>query len=148
MRIVAVVVFILTLSACQKAPPFVQRNDHASTQLMIENFFLAFNSHDSRALSNFYTEDAQVLSPEKCEPTIGRAAIAANYQSLFDAIPDVHDDLGSLVIQGENVALTFVASSKIEGREFALPIAAFMALEDGLISRDEAYFDTDVTPNC
>ena len=67
---------------------------------------------------------------------------------MFDQIPDVHDTLKTIVIDGNKVALTFVASSQLEGREFELPIAAFMTLENDLIAKDEVYFDTDEAPEC
>ena len=148
MRVFAATLLAISLSACHTTAPATHGNGEANTMQFVEDLFETFNTHNSQALAAFYTEDARVISPENCTPTIGRNAIAANYQALFDEIPDVYDALETVVIEGDKVALTFTASSKIEGRAFELPIAAFMTLEGGLISEDKVYFDTDMTPDC
>ena len=124
------------------------QTEKAEAKLLVERMFETFNRHDASGLSEFYSEDAIVISPEQCDPTIGRAAIQANYQGLFDAIPDVSDRLDQIVIDRNNIAVTFVASSQIEGAEFELPIAAVLTLRDGLFVKDVVYFDTDETPDC
>jgi len=144
MRLTTLIVAGLILGACETT----SLDQDKAAETLVEDLFSAFNAHDSQALADFYTEDAQVISPESCEPTIGRKAIAANYDVLFEQIPDVRDDVKTVLVDGNSIALTFVASSRISGQEFELPIAAFMTLEDGLIARDEVYFDTDITPDC
>ncbi|MEO0613060.1 MAG: nuclear transport factor 2 family protein [Pseudomonadota bacterium] len=144
MRFIPFIVAGLILGACETTP----LDQDVAAKTLVEDLFAAFNAHDSKALAAFYTEDAQVISPETCQPTIGRAAITANYDALFEQIPDVRDNVKTVLVDGNSIALTFVASSQISGQEHELPIAAFITIEDGLIARDEAYFDTDVTPDC
>jgi len=107
MRVFAATLLAISLSACHTTAPATHGNGEANTMQFVEDLFETFNTHNSQALAAFYTEDARVISPENCTPTIGRNAIAANYQALFDEIPDVYDALETVVIEGDKVALTY-----------------------------------------
>lgn len=129
----------LALTACQAEP---------SNEAIVAALFDAFNAHDSAAIAALYTDDAKVFSPEACTPTVGPQAIADGYDAMFQQIPDVTDTLTHIVSNGRHVAVTFTASSQLPGAEFALPIAAFLTIDNGKISEDRAFFDTDVVLDC
>ncbi len=120
----------------------------SSNKAIITALFDAFNSHDSERLASFYSADAKVYSPESCEPTVGPDAIAAGYAEMFAQIPDIHDQLELVVDEGNRVAVTFTATGTVEGYQFALPIAAFIKIENGKITEDRVYFDTDIELQC
>ncbi len=147
MRIVVVIgVFavLFGLVACSS----VKTDEHATTKKVVREMFEAFNQHDVTLLVSLYAEDAVVVSPDKCEPLVGRPAIASGYQDLFDQVPDVKDTISIMIAEGERAAVEFVASSEIEGAEFQLPIAAILTVQDGLIVRDVGYFDSDIEKHC
>ena len=126
----------------------VKTDAHAATKDVVRAMFHAFNEHDVTMMVSLYAEDAVVLSPEQCEPLVGRPAIASSYQDLLDQVPDVKDTISIMIAEGERAAVEFVASSEIEGAEFQLPIAAILTVQDGLIVRDVGYFDSDIEKQC
>ena len=126
----------------------VETNEHITTKKVVREMFEAFNKHDVAKLVSLYAEDAVVVSPDKCEPLVGRPAIAADYQGLFDQVPDVKDTISVMIVEGQQVAVGFTASSEIEGAAFQLPIAAILTVQDGLIVRDVGYFDSDIEKHC
>ncbi|MEL6379582.1 MAG: nuclear transport factor 2 family protein [Pseudomonadota bacterium] len=115
---------------------------------IVAALFDTFNAHDAEGLGQFYTENAQVFSPETCTPKTGRLNIAAGYAQMFDQIPDIHDRLEKVIVDGNDVAVTFTATGTINGQTFAMPIAAFLTFEGNQIATDHVFFDADVTPDC
>lgn len=117
-----------------------------SKAALVKAMFDAFNAHDVDALKAFYAEDAVVIAPESCEPTVGRDAIGASYAEMFAQIPDVHDALEVVVTEGDVTAVIFTASSELAA--FELPIAAFLTIEDGLVTEDRVFFNSDIVLDC
>ncbi len=145
---IRVVIGVLTVLSGLVACASVKTNEHAAAKKVVTEMFEAFNQHDVTTLASLYAEDAVVVSPDKCEPVLGRLAIAADYQVLFDQVPDVKDTINTIVAEDEHVAVGFTASSEIEGAAFQLPIAAILTVQDGLIVRDVGYFDSDIQMHC
>lgn len=139
---ISLLIFTAALMGCQYSG--VERQNIEQVYALFE----AFNQHDSDTLASLYSEDARLVSPEACQPTVGRLAIAASYRELFQQIPDLQDDLTQLIADGDRVAVGFDARGTINDQRFELPIAAFLTLRDGLIVEDIAYFDADKTPEC
>ncbi len=142
--VIGVSTALLGLVACSA----VKIDEHATTKNVVREMFEAFNEHDVTMLVSLYAEDAVVVTPDSCEPLVGRSAIAQSYQSLFDQVPDVKDTVNVMIAEGGQVAVGFVASSEIEGVAFQLPIAAILTVQDGLIVRDVGYFDSDIDKQC
>lgn len=103
--------------------------------------FDAFNRRDLAAMEALYARDAVLTSSDFCAPR-GRADIRRTFQVLFDAFPDVRDEIGKVVAEDGLVAVQFTA--KASGLE--LPIVTIFTIRDGLIVRDETVFDTGGAP--
>jgi len=135
---------LLMTAAC--APS--EQSENAAAKQIVGRMFEAFNRHDAIALAALYSEDAVVITPESCEPTIGRESIAQSYQTLFDQVPGVQDTVQDMIAENGQVAVGFVASGQIDGAAFELPIAAILTIENGLIIRDIGYFNSDQDISC
>ena len=125
-----------------------QLTKNAEARQIVNRMFETFNRHDAVALAALYSVDAVVITPESCKPTVGRDAIAHNYQGLFNQVPDVIDTLQDMIVENGKVAVSFVASSQIDGMAFELPIAAILTIETGLIVRDVGYFNSGQKTKC
>ena len=107
---------------------------------------LSFNKHNTEALVALYSEDARIFSPGDIEPGIGRELIRKIYDRHFNNIPDVHNAVQNIIVEGDQGAVEFVASWKQATKENpmargSLRIAAFITVKNGKIVEDIAYFD-------
>jgi ketosteroid isomerase-like protein len=125
--------FALLLSAAQ-APSAAP-----SPREIANRFFVAFNTHDTKAMARLYAADAVLASPDFCAPR-GAADVERTYRALFTALPDLRDDVEQVIQDGEMVAVRFTARAST--RHFRLPIASIMRVRNGLIVEDRSYFDT------
>jgi len=102
-------------SAASVAPPSVVR-------VMFE----AFNRHDTAALAALYAEDVRLASSDFCRVRTGRPAVVRTYRALFERSPGIHDEVQDVIVDGDRVAVRFVARSGQGARSLALPIATFL----------------------
>ena len=110
---------------------------------VVSAMFDAFNRHDAATLQRLYAPDARLTSPDFCSPR-GRADVVRTYAALFTEFPDIRDTVQDLVVEGDRIAVRFVATSRTH--DLALPIQAMIQVRDGLIVRDDALFDTGGRP--
>lgn len=115
---------------------------------LVHMMFEAFNAHDAERVAALYAPDAIVYAPDQCQPTVGREAIQLSYQALFTEVGDVQDRLINTVVEEEQVAVRFIATSQRPGASFELPIASFMTIKNGLITEEWVYFDNDEPLSC
>ena len=119
---------------------------------VIERHFAAENAHDVAATLATYTDDVvwdDVANPA-C-PVRGRDAAAAMYEGIMSAIPDLHLESMSRFATGNHVVDEALATGHIHGNFLGVngggaPVSFRMLhvfdLRDGLISREQAWFDT------
>ena len=119
---------------------------------IIERHFAAENAHDIRATLDTYTDDVvwdDVAHPA-C-PVHGKQATASMYEGIMAAIPDLR--LESVLRFGdqEHVVDEARATGHVEGSFLGVegggaPVSFRMLhvfdLRDGLIAREQAWFDT------
>ena len=115
-----------------------------SPRTTVEAMFAAFNRHDAVAMASLYSADAMLNSSDFCAPRKGTAEVERTYATLFEAFPDIRDEGMSYVIEGERVAVQFVARSA-KGH-MNLPIGGFLVVHNGLIVSDAAYFNAGAAP--
>lgn len=108
--------------------------------------FETFNRHDLDALVALYAPDAVLTSPGFCKDRVGLAGARQAYSDLFQAVPDIQDQVMAVVIDRDHIAVQFVARSTKSGMAFEVRIANFLTLEHGLIKRDDAYYDAKGRP--
>lgn len=110
---------------------------------VVTALFEAFNRHDAKAIAGLYAPDARLTSPDFCTAR-GRDDVARTYGALFAAYPDIQDRIEVLVVDGNRVAVRFLATSRSGG--LTMSIQAVIRVRDGLIVEDNSVFDTGGEP--
>src|SRR3984957_15567474 len=82
---------------------------------IIDKLFDSFNRHDTAALQALYAPNAHLTSSDFCRPRTG-ADVTRTYEALFRAFPDIRDDVETIIIEGDRVAVRFVSSSLMPGK--------------------------------
>lgn len=114
----------------------------ASSETLVRALFDTFNRHDAAALALLYAEDARLTSSDFCGTRVGRAEVVRTYRALFAQFPDIRDEVQDIVVDGDRVAVRFVAISGKGGAPLSLPITTFLIVKHGLIQTDDSTFDT------
>lgn len=114
-----------------------------SPQEVVTAMFAAFNEHDAGSMERLYAKDAKLTSSDFCYPR-NHADVVRTYRALFSTFPDIHDDVTTLISQGDRVAVRFVATSRSGG--MSLTIHTFLRVQEGKIAEDDSIFDTEGRP--
>lgn len=119
-----------------------------SPKSVVEQRFAAVRRHDVDAIVALYADNAVETSPGFCHDRTGPAGARQTYRELFASFPNITDEVVATVVDGKHVAVQFIASSKKPDGTvaFAVPLANFITVEHGRITRDETYFDTKGRP--
>lgn len=120
----------------------------ATAAAVVKQRFDAVRRHDIEAIVALYAPGAVETSPGFCHERIGPAGARQTYTELFQAYPDISDDVVATVSEGTHVAVQFFARSrKPDGSLlFEVPLANFLTVEHGRITRDDTYFDAKGRP--
>jgi ketosteroid isomerase-like protein len=114
-----------------------------SPEEVVGGMFAAFNRHDAAAMELMYSPDARLTSSDFCR-TRGRSDVRRTYEALFRAYPDIHDEVTTIVSEGDRVAVRFTAVSTRS--RMALTIHTFLKVRDGRIVEDDSVFDAGGRP--
>jgi ketosteroid isomerase-like protein len=125
-------VLALSLTGCAHSP-----SAQTSGQALIEARFATFNDHDLDGLVKLYSPTAVMTAPGYCTPRQGEEGVRRAYGDLFKAYPTITDEVTDTVVQGDHIAVQFTAHVG----KYAFPIASFLTVQDGVITRDDTYFD-------
>lgn len=121
-----------SLAACAHAP-----STQMSAQQLVDARFATFNHHDLDGIVKLYAPDAVLTSPGFCSPRQGQEGARRSYGDLFKAYPDISDEVVSYVAEGDHIAVQFV----VHLGKYTAPLATFLTVKDGLIVRDDTYYD-------
>jgi uncharacterized protein len=119
---------------------------------IIDRHFAAENAHDVPATLGTYTDDViwDDVGHPAC-PVRGKSAAGEIYEGIMEAIPDLHIESVLRFGDGEHVVDEAVATGHVEGSFLGVdgggaPVRFRMLhvfdLRDGLIAREQAWFDT------
>ncbi len=119
---------------------------------IIERHFAAENAHDVAATLATYTDDVvwDDVGHPAC-PVQGKDATAGMYEGIMAAIPDLHIASMLRFGDGDHVIDEAIATGHVEGSFLGVegggaPVKFRMLhvfdLRDGLIAREQAWFDT------
>ena len=128
---------LASLAGCGTLPP------GADPAEAIRAKFEAFNRHDVSAIESIYAADAVLHSPDYPELS-GNAPIAGTYRSLFEAIPDAHDEAQSLDVVADKVYAQFVLTGHFKGaadKPIKARLIAVYTVHGGHIVEDATYYD-------
>jgi ketosteroid isomerase-like protein len=120
------------IAACAHAP-----SAQTSAQELVDARFATFNRHDLDGIVKLYAPDAMLTSPGFCTPRQGQEGARRSYGDLFKTYPDISDEVVSYVAEGDHIAVQFV----VHLGKYSAPLATFLTLKDGLIVRDDTYYD-------
>jgi ketosteroid isomerase-like protein len=123
------------------APP--THSNWSSNEQIIRSLFAAFNRHDVDGLAAFYAPYAYLISSDFSEPRPGLEGMRKTYSELFSQFSTVHDEVKTLIVQGDQAAAEFVSTWSSNGKIPAgrLEIATFFKLRHGKIISDIPYFN-------
>ena len=135
------IVLVILFGAPARAKGF-----RTPAQDIIQQLFLAFNRHDLDAMARLYARDAVLDSPDFCSARSGPEGVRKTYADLFRTFPDIIDQVAVSIGNGDRVAVQFVAHSQGFEPTGELRLATFFTIRNGLIVRDETYFDAHGQP--
>lgn len=140
--IVGIAIAAGALTACAADP------ERESAKAVVEQRFDAARQHDVGAVVMLYASNAVETSPAFCHDRLGRDGVRRTYTELFKAYPNITDDVLAMVVDGDRVAVQFVARARKPDGSFLfeVPLANFLTVQHGRITRDETYFDTKGRP--
>ena len=119
-----------------------------SARAVVEKRIAAVARHDLEAIVALYAPDAVETSPGFCSNRTGADGARRTYGELCQAYPGRTVDVVGYVVDAHHLAVQFVARvRKADGSlAFEVPIANFLTVEHGRITRDDTYFDTKGRP--
>ena len=119
-----------------------------SPEATVRKRFDAVVHHDVDAIAALYDVNAVETSPAFCAPRQGPAGARKTYGDLFRDIPAVEDEVTNLVVEGNRVAVQFTVRVRNANGSvaFEAPLANFITVEHGRITRDDTYFDAKGRP--
>lgn len=114
-----------------------------SNEQIIRSLFAAFNRHDVDGLVAHYAPDAYLMSSDFSEPRRGPEGVRKTYSELFSQLPQVHDQVKTMIVKGDEAAVEFVSTWEANGNMPAgrLEIATFFKFKRGKIISDISYFN-------
>lgn len=127
----------MVLTAC--ASPGPQSRDHIAgeTRKVATGIFEAFNTHDWQKMESFYADSVLLQDPAYPPGKKGKAGMSDFYKS----VPDIHDAVQHIFVDGNVAVVEFVSTGTMNGQKFSLPICTVLTVEDGLVVRDNTYYD-------
>ena len=127
--------------AIAEAP--IEPNSGDKNALIIRSLFAAFNRHDVEGLASLYGPDAYLMSSDLSAPRHGPEGVRRTYSELFSQLPQIHDEVKTLIVRGDAAAIQFVSTWSAAGAvpPGKLEIATFLKFRRGKIISDISYFN-------
>lgn len=135
-----IILLVWALVACTTSSNRQEEKNIAHVKSMID----AFNRHNWKAMAEHYADSALFLDPsfgiEYVVQT--REEMALKYADMEQLFPDIHDEVLSLVAQGDKVAVEFISTgSSGDSLSLKLPIGCVLTLRNNLIVKDATYYN-------
>jgi steroid delta-isomerase-like uncharacterized protein len=103
----------------------------------------AWNSHDLERVTSYYAEDFRGVDVCLPKPQIGREAIKQSLYAFMRGFPDLHYELGEVVVTGDRVAIAWTSTGTHKGTIMNIPAtgrsvcvcgSSFMTVKDGKVT--------------
>ncbi|HKI79488.1 MAG TPA: nuclear transport factor 2 family protein [Ignavibacteriaceae bacterium] len=134
---------VLFLSSCaNKENNVVLENIEIS-----KKSFAAFNRHDWEKQAGYFSDTCQYLDPSYGDKHVvkSRAEKIAKYSKMEEMSPDIKDEITSIFGVDDKVVIQFISSGTAKSDqgdyEWSLPICCVFTFKDGLIIKDETYYN-------
>ncbi len=113
---------------------------------LAEKVFEHFNKHEWDKMSNLYSDTADFKDPSFGQDITrqSRKQISEKYTGMARMFPDIKDEVINIYPSGDqNVIVEFVSSgSAPDGSKWTLPICTIFTIENGMITKDFTYYDS------
>ncbi len=118
-------------------------------QFVIE-LVAAWNSHDLERVVGHYAPDCYVLDVAIAQPLVGREAVGMMFAAYFQAFPDLHLTPDDIIVDGDRVALFWIARGTHQGSIMQIPASGRaiqtqgvnrLVLRDGLVCETTTIWD-------
>ena len=135
--------FVSTFGTLVVADPPSNPSSRDGNEQIIRSLFAAFNRHDVGGLAARYAPDAYLMSSDFSEPRHGPKGVRKTYSELFSQLPQVHDEVKTVIVKGDEAAVEFLSTWSANGDMPAgkLAIATFFKFKNGKIVSDISYFN-------
>lgn len=102
---------------------------------------------DVDAMMALYADTVEFIDPHFSQPILDKADIRESYEDLFD-LPDVRINTGVPAVANRRVTIEWLwrGTDETTGEEYAIRGVSVLTVEDGLIVREAAYYDTTHSP--
>lgn len=118
----------------------------AENETLAREMFAAFNAHDWKKMSSYYSEKAQFL-----DPSLGIDYTSQTHEQLVDKysglqtfFPDIKDELTGVYSFDDKVVVEFTSTGNSgDSLALKLPIVSILTFADGLITKDATYYDLE-----
>lgn len=137
------IIFVINIAGC----------NHSNDEIVDKNIeiakksFEAFNNHNWEKQAGYFSDSCKFLDPSygKEYKIVNRKAKIEKYSNMEKMSPDIKDEVTSIFGAGDKVVIQFVSSgtAKTEKGEYkwSVPICCVFTIENGLIVKDETYYD-------
>jgi hypothetical protein len=126
----------MILTACT-SPQTSTSSEAEETRRVAAAIFEAFNAHDWDRMESYYADSVQLQDPAYPGGKTGKAGMTSFYAS----VPDIHDAVQNIYVQGNIACVEFISTGTMNGQKFSLPICTVLTIENGLVIRDNSYYD-------
>lgn len=139
---------VVSLSMCTLVSSCRPAGPDDSPQAVVARRFAAVARHDLETIVGLYANDAVETSPAFCADRIGQEGVRRTYSELFTRYPTITAEEPTFVVQGDRVAVQFLARTRTPDGSIAFEgrLANFLVVKNGRIVRDDTYYDTGGQP--
>jgi ketosteroid isomerase-like protein len=135
----------LLLTSCKRGPEKAENISESNVSIS-KRVFEHFNKHEWAKMAALYSDTAEfkdpALGPEVVKQS--RRQVIEKYSGMGKMFPDIRDEVINIYPSGDkNVIVEFVSSgSAPDSTKWSLPICTIFTIENGLITKDYTYYDT------
>ena len=133
------------LFACQNKPEKAPADENQNIKTA-ELVFKHFNQHEWEKMAALYSDSADFKDPSLGPDVVkqSRAQTAEKYRAMHKMFPDIRVEVTAVYPSGDkNVIVEFVSSgSAPDGTKWSLPICTIFTIDNGVITKDYTYYDT------
>jgi ketosteroid isomerase-like protein len=144
------ILLLLVFAACTQTPVQYEKTNPAA-EMQKKNsetalkLFEYFNRHQWKEMAALYSSSAEFRDPSLgVKPVMQtHAQIVEKYSTLQSAFADIHDEVKAIYPSGEKqVIVEFISTGTApDGSKFELPVCTVFTMENGMIVRDNTYYD-------
>jgi ketosteroid isomerase-like protein len=116
-----------------------------NNEKLVKEYFELFNKHDWVKMAGMYAEPAEFKDPSLGQGIVSqtREQVIAKYSQLSEMFPDLKDEIVNIYPSGEkHIIVEFKSTgTALDSTKFELPICTIFTIENGIITKDFAYYD-------